>query len=193
MSASDALSLAAPSNTAVAKQGRPAGPLLLGQPGSRKYLSFTLNGELYAISIEQIKEIIGLRPITTVPMMPNYLRGIINLRGMVVPVVDLARRLGMEPLSATKRNCIVILEIPLYPELPEHCHTLGLVVDMVNAVLDIPPQVIEAAPSFGTHVRPDFLQGIAKIKEKFILLLNIQRVIALEELNALRALGKKEG
>jgi purine-binding chemotaxis protein CheW len=188
LSASDSLSLAVPSRPLL--KAAPAGALPQGPSGPKKYLSFTLNGELYAITIEQIKEIIGLRPITTVPMMPGYLRGIINLRGMVVPVIDLAQRFGMEPMASGKRNCIVILEIPLYSELPEQRHTLGFVVDMVNAVMDISSTAIEPAPSFGTHIRPDFLQGIAKVKEKFILLLNIQRVIMLEELNAMRSLTK---
>lgn len=178
-------------STALAQQGQGAA-LMLGHSGPKKHLIFTLNGEVYAIAIDQIREIIGFRPPTTVPMMPSYLRGIINLRGMVVPVLDLACRFGLEPNPAGKRTCIVILELPLCPEMPEQHHTLGLVVDMVNAVLDISPSTIEPAPSFGTSIRPDFLHGIARIKEKFILLLNLQRVVLLDELNALRSLSRKE-
>ncbi|GAB3359800.1 MULTISPECIES: chemotaxis protein CheW [Giesbergeria] len=191
MSASDPLALVAGTTPAVPSRNA-ALALGHGAPPPKKHLGFTLNGEIYAIAIEQIKEIIGFRPMTTVPMMPAYLRGIINLRGMVVPVIDLARRFGQDPTPVGKRSCIVILEIPLYPEMPEQRHTMGLVVDMVNAVLDISPAVIEPAPSFGINIRPDFLHGMAKIKDKFVLLLNIQRVIMLEELNALRSLARKD-
>lgn len=147
-----------------------------------------LKGEVYAISIDQIKEIISFRHITTVPMMPNYLRGIINLRGMVVPVIDLACRFGLEPTSIGKRTCIVILEIPLQLESPDQRYILGLMVDMVNAVVDIAPQSIEPPPTFGTNIRPDFLQGMATIKEKFMILLNMQRIVLLEELQTLRSM-----
>lgn len=166
--------------------------LALGRSSPRKHLTFTLNGEVYAIAIEQIREIIGFRPMTTIPMMPNYLRGIINLRGMVVPVLDLACRFGLKPNAAGKRTCIVILNIPLLPDVPEQYHTLGLVVDMVNAVLDISPSTIEPAPSFGTNIRPDFLEGMARIKDEFILLLNLQQIVSLDELNALRSISKRE-
>lgn len=163
--------------------------LPVGQGNSpKKYLSFMLKGEVYAISIDQIKEIISFRHITTVPMMPNYLRGIINLRGMVVPVIDLACRFGLEPTSIGKRTCIVILEIPLQLESPDQRYILGLMVDMVNAVVDIAPQSIEPPPTFGTNIRPDFLQGMATIKEKFMILLNMQRIVLLEELQTLRSM-----
>lgn len=174
----------------VAAVARSTGVALLpvGQSGPKKYLSFTLKGEVYAISIDQIKEIISFRPITTVPMMPSYLRGIINLRGIVVPVIDLACRFGLESTPIGKRTCIVILEISLQLDTPDQRHILGLMVDMVNAVVDITPQAIEPPPAFGTNIRPDFLQGMTRIKEKFMVLLNMQRIVLLEELQALRSM-----
>lgn len=162
--------------------------LPIGQGNPKKYLSFTLKGEVYAISIDQIKEIISFRYITIVPMMPSYLRGIINLRGMVVPVIDLACRFGLEATPIGKRTCIVILEIPLHADSPDQRHIFGLMVDMVNAVVDISPQSIEPPPSFGTHIRPDFLQGMARIKDKFMVILNMQHIVLLEELQALRSM-----
>ena len=177
-------------STALAQQGQGAA-LMLGHSGPKKHLIFTLNGEVYAIAIDQIREIIGFRSPTIVPMMPSYLRGIINLRGMVVPVLDLAYRFGLAPNPVGKRTCIIILELPLHPDMPEQHYMVGLVVDMVNAVLDFSPSMIELAPSFGVSIRPEFLHGMARIKEKFILLLNLQRVVALDELNALRSISDK--
>lgn len=162
-------------------------PRSAGGPGggSNKYLSFTLRGEVYAMAIEQVKEIIEFGQITTVPMMPPYMRGVINLRGAVVPVVDLSRRFGGEASEVGRRTCIVILEV-----LQEHGgrQVIGVIVDAVNAVLDIAPEAIEPPPSFGTSVRPDFLRGMGKVKDRFVVILDVQRTLSVAELNALREL-----
>lgn len=160
--------------------GVPAGP-----GGSNKYLSFTLKGEVYAMAIEQVKEIIEFGQITTVPMMPAYMRGVINLRGAVVPVVDLSRRFGGEASVVGRRTCVVILELS---QPDGERQVIGVIVDAVNAVLDIAPEAIEPPPSFGTSVRPDFVRGMGKVKERFVVILDVQRTLSVDELNALREL-----
>jgi len=156
-----------------------------GAGGSHKYLSFTLRGEVYAMAIEQVKEIIEFGQITTVPMMPAYMRGVINLRGAVVPVVDLSRRFGGEASVVGRRTCVVILELS-QPDASRQ--VIGVIVDAVNAVLDIAPDAIEPPPSFGTSVRPDFVRGMGKVKDRFVVILDVQRTLSLDELNALREL-----
>lgn len=152
--------------------------------GTRKYLSFTLNGETYAMAIDQVKEIIEFGRVTAVPMMPPHMRGVINLRGAVVPVIDLSRRFGGEPSAVGRRTCIVILE--LVHDAAAERQVIGIIVDAVNAVMDIAPESIEPPPSFGTRVRPDFILGMGKLKDRFIVILNIQRALSIEELDALR-------
>jgi len=164
-----------------------------GRRGSHKYLSFTLKGEVYAMAIEQVKEIIEFGQITTVPMMPPYMRGVINLRGAVVPVVDLSRRFGGEASAVGRRTCIVIVEVPLGDDDLAGCQVIGVIVDAVNAVLDIAPEAIEPPPSFGTSVRPDFLHGMGKVKDRFVVILNVHRTLSLDELNALRQLPAEAG
>lgn len=156
-----------------------------GARGSDKYLSFTLKGEVYAMAIEQVKEIIEFGQITTVPMMPAYMRGVINLRGAVVPVVDLSRRFGGEASVVGRRTCVVILE--LCQDDGER-QVIGVIVDAVNAVLDIAPDAIEPPPSFGTSVRPDFVRGMGRVKDRFVVILDVQRTLSVAELNALRDL-----
>jgi purine-binding chemotaxis protein CheW len=156
-----------------------------GAAGAHKYLSFTLQGEVYAMGIEQVKEIIEFGPITVVPMMPGFMRGVINLRGAVVPVIDLSRRFGGEASVVGRRTCVVILELPAPEESDAGPQVIGVIVDAVNAVLDIAADAIEP-PSFGTGIRPDFLQGMGKVKERFVLILNVQKTLSLEELKALR-------
>lgn len=161
--------------------------------GAHKYLSFTLNGEVYAMAIEQVKEIIEFGQITTVPMMPSYMRGVINLRGAVVPVVDLSRRFGGAASVVGRRTCVVILEVPQDDDLPMQRQVIGVIVDAVNAVLDIAPEAIEPPPSFGTSVRPDFIQGMGKVRDRFVVILNVHRTLSVDELNALRNLPSRDG
>src|SRR5690606_32178220 len=115
-----------------------------------------LSGEMFAIGILAIKEIIEYANLTTVPMMPACIRGVINLRGAVVPVVDLAARFGRTPTPVSKRTCIVIVEVESGGERQD----VGVIVDAVNEVLDIPAADIEPPPSFGTKIRTDFIKGM---------------------------------
>jgi len=146
----------------------------------KQYLTFMLGGEMFSISILCIKEIIWYANLTEVPMMPACIRGVINLRGAVVPVLDLSNRFGKPSTPVIKSSCIVIVEVPTQNE-GEH-QNMGVVVDSVQAVLEIPTSEIEPAPSFGAKIRPDFIEGIAKVNGKFVILLNVNRVLSNEEI-----------
>ena len=146
-----------------------------------QYLTFMLRGELFAIGILSIKEIIEYTHMTEVPLMPACIRGVINLRGAVVPVMDLQVRFGQATSAVSKRTCIVIVELPG----SEGPHTMGVVVDAVSEVLEIAPQDIEPPPAFGTHIRTDFISGIGKVRGRFVILLDVQRVLDLDELQTL--------
>ena len=146
----------------------------------KQYLTFMLGGEMFSLSILCIKEIIWYANLTEVPMMPACIRGVINLRGAVVPVMDLSNRFGKPSTPVIKSSCIVIVEVPTAVE-GEHLN-MGVVVDSVQAVLEIPTSEIEPAPSFGAKIRPDFIEGIAKVNSKFVILLNVNRVLSMEEI-----------
>lgn len=143
-----------------------------------QYLTFMLRGETFAIGILHIKEIIEYGQLTTVPMMPGFIRGVINLRGAVVPVVDLASRFGGKPGEVTRRSCIVILEL----EAEEETQVIGVVVDAVNEVLEIAGADIEPPPSFGTKIRTDFIAGMGKVRERFVIILDVNKVLSTEEM-----------
>jgi purine-binding chemotaxis protein CheW len=143
-----------------------------------QYLTFMLRGEIFAIGILHIKEIIEYGQLTTVPMMPGFIRGVINLRGAVVPVVDLASRFGGKPGEVTRRSCIVILEL----EAEEETQVIGVVVDAVNEVLEIADADIEPPPSFGTKIRTDFIAGMGKVRERFVIILDVNKVLSTEEM-----------
>lgn len=148
---------------------------------NKQYLTFMLGGETFAIGILCIKEIIEYSGVTDVPMMPACIRGVINLRGSVVPVLDLSARFGKTPSEVTKKTCIVIVEV----QAGEDRHDMGVVVDAVNAVLEIPASEIEPAPAFGARIRTDFIEGMGKVGGKFVILLSVSQVLSTEELGAL--------
>ena len=150
-----------------------------------QYLTFMLGGEMYAIAILNIKEIIEYGSLTTVPMMPEFIRGVINLRGSVVPVVDLSARFGKQGTGITRRTCIVIIEIRSEGELQD----IGVVVDTVNEVLEIPAQEIEPTPAFGATIRADFIQGMGKINGKFVIILDVNHVLSVDEMVTLSQVG----
>ena len=137
-----------------------------------QYLTFTLGGEMFAIGILGVKEIIEYTSLTDVPMMNPCIRGVINLRGAVVTVMDLAVRFGRTPAPVTKRTCIIIVEV----EEEGERQVIGVVVDAVNAVLEIADADIEPAPAFGAHISNDFIAGMGKINGRFVILLAIDHV-----------------
>jgi len=156
-----------------------------GHEEQQQYLTFMLSGETYAISILRIKEIIQYGQLTEVPRMPDFIRGVINLRGAVVPVIDLSARFGKPTTALGRRNCIIIIEV----EAGAETQSVGVMVDAVNAVLEIPAAEIEPAPSFGTHIRADFIAGMGKINGKFVIILNIQHVLSMDDMEALVSMG----
>ena len=151
----------------------------------QQYLTFMLSGETYAISITRIKEIIQYGQLTEVPRMPNFIRGVINLRGAVVPVIDLGARFGKPPTQVGRRNCIIIIEV----EIDDETHSVGVMVDAVNAVLDISDGEIEPPPTFGSNIHAEFIAGMGKINGKFVIILNIQQVLSMDDMAALAAAG----
>lgn len=151
-----------------------------------QYLTFQLGGEMFAIAILHIKEILEYGNLTTVPMMPAFIRGVINLRGAVVPVVDLSARFGRQTSEVTRRSCIVIIEV----EIDSGVQDIGLMVDAVSAVLEIPGREIEPAPSFGARIRADFISGMAKVDGKFVILLNVSKVLSVDEMAMLADVGQ---
>jgi len=145
-----------------------------------QFLTFMLGEDQYAVGILHIKEIIEYGSLATVPMMPACVRGVINLRGAVVPVMDLSARFERAPSVIGKRSCIVIVEVENGDG--DGKQVLGMLVDAVNAVVEIAAGDIEAAPSFGTRIRPDFIAGIGKVNGKFVILLDIEHVLSSEEI-----------
>lgn len=165
------------------------------EEGSHQYLTFLLGGEMFAVGILHVKEIIEYGTVTRIPMMPRFIRGVINLRGSVVPVIDLSCRFGGEPTQISRRTCVVILELPENDEQP----VIGVVVDAVSEVLEIPRAEIEPAPAFGAKIRAEFIAGMGKVKdrrsggaERFVIVLNVGKVLASEEI-ALLARVASEG
>ena len=149
-----------------------------------QYLSFTLSGNDYAVGILQVKEILQYETVTPVPSVPASLRGVINLRGAVVPVIDLSVKFGLPPTGVTKRTCIVIVEAALEGERT----VLGFVADAVREVLELGPQEVEPPPSFGTQVRAEHLLGMGKVGKGFVLLLDLDRVVSAADAEVLARL-----
>jgi purine-binding chemotaxis protein CheW len=147
--------------------GNKAGAL---QSAAGKFLTFFLDREEYGIEILRVREIIGMLPITSVPATPGHFRGIINLRGQIIPVVDLRCKFGMASKSQTPETCIIVVNVQEVD--------VGIVVDRVSEVLNIAAEDIEPAPSFGKNVNTDFILGIGKSQSKVKILLNIDRLIA---------------
>jgi purine-binding chemotaxis protein CheW len=146
-----------------------------------QYLSFRLGDETFGLGILAVREIIEYGGVTDVPMMPPCVRGVINLRGAVVPVLDLSSRFGRGPSAIGRRSCIVIVE----SGAPPGQQVLGLLVDAVNAVLDIDPAQIEPPPSFGAGLRNDFIAGIGKVNGKFIIMIRLEAVLNVPEIAAM--------
>jgi purine-binding chemotaxis protein CheW len=146
----------------------------------KQYLTFMLGGEMFSIGILCIREIIWYSNLTEVPMMPACIRGVINLRGAVVPVMDLSNRFGKPATPVTKSTCIIIVEVET--QNAGERQSMGVVVDSVQAVLEIAASDIESAPSFGAKIRSDFIEGIGKVNGKFVILLNVNNVLSMQEI-----------
>lgn len=154
----------------------------------QQYLTFLLGEEMFAIGILAIREIIEYGYLTEVPMTPPFIRGVINLRGAVVPVVDLTVRFGREPRETTKRTCIVIVEVTSETGR----HEMGIVVDAVSEVLEIPRADVEPPPEFGARIRIDFISGMGKVNGNFVVLLDMDRVLSVEEVAIAGSIARAE-
>jgi len=143
-----------------------------------KYLTFSLAGEEYGIGILKIKEIIGMMPITSVPQTPSFVKGVINLRGKVIPVVDLRLKFEIPAIGYTERTCIIVVEISGQSGAVK----IGIVVDAVSEVLNIKSEDIENTPAFGTRVNTDYILGMAKMGSSVKILLDIDKVLSTQDL-----------
>ena len=150
-----------------------------------QYLSFTLAGGDYAVGILQVKEILQYEGVTRVPSVPPSVRGVLNLRGAVVPVIDLAVKFGLAATPVTNRTCVLIVEASLEGERT----VMGVIADAVREVLELGPEDIQPAPAFGTRLRLDFLLGMAREEKAFVLLLDLDRVISAGEKELLAELA----
>ncbi len=156
---------------------------------AQQYLTFLLCGKVYGLGILNIKEIIEYGEITEVPMTPDFISGVINLRGSVVPVIDLSQRFSGQFIEYTKRTSIIILEL----QNNDLSIEIGVTVDMVNEVLDIRQSEIEPAPSLGDQIETSFISGMAKIDGKLLILLNIENVLSIDELSMVGNIQSKSG
>jgi len=146
-----------------------------------KYLTFSLADEEYGIGILKIKEIIGMMPITTVPQTPEFVKGVINLRGKVIPVIDLRLRFGMDSIDYTERTCIIVVEIDGSAGTVQ----IGIVVDAVSEVLNVKGEDVEDTPTFGTKLNTDYILGMAKMEGGVKILLDIDQVLSEGEVGLL--------
>ena len=161
------------------QNGQPAGAIAVRSAETpSQYLTFQLAGEMFAVGILNVKEIIEYGHLTEIPMMPAFIRGVINLRGSVVPVIDLSARFGGKSTEVSRRTCIVIVEVTD----EDTRHDIGIMVDAVSEVLDIPGSEIEPPPAFGAKIRADFIFGMGKVAGKFVIILNINKVLSVEEI-----------
>jgi CheW protein len=148
-----------------------------------KFLTFILGKEIYGFEILKVREIIGLMDITTVPQTPEYMKGVINLRGKVIPVIDLRLKFSMQEEVHTQETCVIVVEVDNA--------SIGIIVDSVSEVSDISGGGIEETPSFGQGIDTSFIMGLGKVKDKIIILLDIETVLSSEELEIVDQLAKE--
>lgn len=152
-----------------------------------QHLTFILSDHEYALSIARIKEIIEYSEITSVPLVPSFISGVLNLRGNVVPVIDLCKRLDLKTSEITARTCIVIVEVTIENDKT----VIGLVVDKVLQVVEIDSSDLRPAPPFGAQIRTDFIENMIQMKDSFIIILNIDQVLSEEEILVINALSEE--
>ena len=145
-------------------------------------LTFMLDEEIFAVDVAKVREILDFTTVTKVPQTPEFMRGVINLRGSVVPVVDMRLKFGMSATEKTVNTCIIVMEIAIDSETA----VVGALADSVQEVLELEPESIEPAPKIGTKLNTDFLVGMGKHNESFIMILNIDKVFTFDELNAVQ-------
>jgi len=154
-----------------------------------QYLSFVLGEEVFALEISKVREVLDFTTITKVPRTPDFMRGVINLRGSVVPVVDLRLKFGMAMTEKTVNTCIIIAEIDIEGEST----VLGALADSVQEVFELEPDQIEPAPKIGTQLNTDFIRGMGKREDGFVIILDIDRIFSSDELSIVRNAGGDSG
>jgi purine-binding chemotaxis protein CheW len=147
-----------------------------------QYLTFKLQEELYAVDVANIREILDFTTVTKVPKTPDFMRGVINLRGSVVPVIDMKLKFGMPETEKTVDTCVIVMEMSLDGESV----ILGSLADAVQEVLELEPDQIEPAPKIGTRLKTEFIRGMGKHNDQFIMILDIDKIFSFEEINALQ-------
>lgn len=152
-----------------------------------QYLTFTLDKELYAMDIAKVREVLEYTDITRVPRTPEFMRGVINVRGRAVPVVDLRLKFGLSKTTQTVNTCIIIMEVDMDGEST----VLGALADSVQEVFNLEPDQIEPAPRLGTRIKTEFIEGMGKQGDEFIIILNIDRVFSVEELSLVQAMERE--
>lgn len=151
-----------------------------------KYLTFVLGHEEYGIPIQKVKEIIGMMEITNIPKSPGFIKGVINLRGKIIPIMDLRLKFGLEKKEYTERTCIIVVEVIIEKTKRQ----MGIVVDTVSEVVNVQKGEIEPPPEYGNHSSVEFLTGLGKVKGKVILLLEIEKILNTEEASILKEIIK---
>ncbi|HEY1500053.1 MAG TPA: chemotaxis protein CheW [Acidobacteriaceae bacterium] len=150
---------------------------------TRQYLTFRLGNEVFATDVAKVREVLDMTPITAIPRTPEFMAGVINLRGTVVPVVDLRLCFAMSKTENTRNTCIVVVEVMLGDEVT----VIGALTDSVEEVIDLDPDQIEPAPRIGTQVRTEFIRGMGKRDTQFIMILDMDRVFSAEQMTAIHA------
>ncbi|MCP4644648.1 MAG: purine-binding chemotaxis protein CheW [bacterium] len=153
-----------------------------------QYLTFLLGDEVYGLEILKVQEIIGMMTVTKVPKTPDYVRGVINLRGKVIPVIDLRTKFQMETHEDTNRTCIIVVQVAGASQQI----TMGILVDEVSEVLDIIGDQMEPAPTFGEGIQTDFIFGMGKVGDKVVMLLDVDRVLSSGEMSMFSTIAKQE-
>jgi purine-binding chemotaxis protein CheW len=146
-----------------------------------QYLTFKLEEEIFAVDVAKVREILDFTTITKVPQTPEFMRGVINLRGSVVPVVDMRLKFGMSRTERTVNTCVIVMEVALAGE----CLVVGSLADSVQEVLELEPEQIEPAPRIGTRLNTDFIKGMGKRNDQFIMILDSDRIFSGDELGSL--------
>jgi purine-binding chemotaxis protein CheW len=149
----------------------------------RQYLTFKLDNEVFALDVATVREVLDFTTVTKIPRTPEFMRGVINLRGSVVPVVDLRLAFGMSATEKTVNTCIIVMEVRLEGE----ASIVGALADSVEEVIDLEPEQIESAPKLGTSIRTDFIRGMGKRDAHFLMILDIDRVFSADQLVELRS------
>ena len=149
--------------------------------------TFMLSNEIYGIEISKVREVMDYKKITTVPKTPDFMKGVINLRGGVVPVIDLRLKFGMEETEKTVDTCIIIVDITVDGEQT----FIGALADSVKEVITLEPENIEPAPKIGTKLDTDFIKGMGKLNEDFVIVLDIEKIFTTEELVAVKEMVKE--